>query len=219
MLNKLGIDTPRIEDLSTANENAYSITLKDYDINISANFILNNNPPVDPHHDYDSGDSGHSDATGIIESIHKQIFGTITPTKVNADKVINATFDESSVRWYYNPITNKWQLDYVDSNGNALSAVNGFYELVSYRTVYINNVAHQVPIKNIYYFDENGNMVTGFVETANKTVYYFEEAKTLGGGKMVVGWKNINGSMYYFNEDGSMLVSAMTLNDYLIGSN
>lgn len=219
LLNKLGIDTPRIEDLSTANENAYSITLKDYDINISANYILNNNPPVDPHHDYDSGDSGHSDATGIIESIHKQIFGTITPTKINADKVINATFDESSVRWYYNPITNKWQLDYVDSNGNALSAVNGFYELVSYRTVYINNVAHQVPIKNIYYFDENGNMATGFVETANKTVYYFEEAKTLGGGKMVVGWKNINGSMYYFNEDGSMLVSAMTLNDYLIGSN
>ena len=219
LLNKLGVDTPRIEDLSTANENAYCITLKDYDINISANYILNNNPPVNPHSNYDTDDSGHSDsdATGIIASIHEQIFGTTIPTKVNVDKVINATFDESSVIWHYNPITNKWQLNSVDSGGNTVSAVNGFYELISYRTSYINGEAHQSLIKNTYYFDANGNMVTGFLETANKTTYYFEVAKILDEGKMIVGWKNINGFWYYFNEDGSMLVSALTPDGYLTG--
>ena len=221
LLNKLGVDTPRIEDLSTANENAYCIILNDYDINISANYVLNNDPPVDPHHDYDTDGSGHSDsdATGIIESIHEQIFGTIIPTRVNTDKVIKATFDESSVIWHYNPITNKWQLYSVDPGGNIIGAVNGFYELISYRTIYINNEPHQSIIKKTYYFDENGNMVTGFLETANRTIYYFEAAKTPDEGKMTVGWKNIDGSLYYFNEDGSMSFSAVTSNDYLIRSN
>ena len=221
LLNKLGVDTPRIEDLSTANENAYCIILNDYDINISANYVLNNDPPVDPHHNDDIYDGGHSDsdATGIIKSIHEQIFGTIIPTRVNTDKVIKATFDESSIIWHYNPITNKWQLYSVDPGGNIIGAVNGFYELISYRTIYINNEPHQSIIKKTYYFDENGNMVTGFLETANRTIYYFEAANTPDEGNMTVGWKNIDGSWYYFNEDGSMSFSAVTSNDYLIRSN
>ncbi len=51
-----------------------------------------------------------------------------------------------------------------------------------------------------YYYDENGNTVTGWEKINGKWYYFTEE-----DGKMVTGWQQINGKWYYMNENGAMV--------------
>ena len=51
---------------------------------------------------------------------------------------------------------------------------------------------------NYYYFDDDGNMSTGF-QTIDGNVYYFSD-----GGKMRTGWQTIKGKTYYFSAGGKM---------------
>ena len=53
----------------------------------------------------------------------------------------------------------------------------------------------------------DGAMSTGFAEIGGKT-YYFKP----NNGKMVIGWKVIDGKRYYFQEDGSMATGTVTIN-------
>ena len=48
--------------------------------------------------------------------------------------------------------------------------------------------------------------------------YFFENAKTADEGKMVIGWKSIAGSWYYFVSDGSMMTNGRTPDGYLVGA-
>ncbi len=121
------------------------------------------------------------------------------------------------VNWYYDPQVNKWKLSVANSNGQTAFLSNGFYEIVSYKTTYVNNIPLYEASKDVYYIDSNENMVTGFVITSDNNRYFFETAKTINEGKMVIGWKNIGGFWYYFNLDGSMAVNTITEDGYLIG--
>ncbi|MGN1305613.1 MAG: hypothetical protein ACI4YB_11335 [Oscillospiraceae bacterium] len=57
-----------------------------------------------------------------------------------------------------------------------------------------------------YYFDEDGNMCTGFVTVQNAT-YYFDEK-----GVMQTGLKKIDGTYYYFSEKGKMATGTVVVN-------
>ena len=50
-----------------------------------------------------------------------------------------------------------------------------------------------------YYFDESGDMAVGF-KAVDKIWYYFDEF-----GQMQKGWQQIDGTYYYFNGSGAML--------------
>lgn len=99
-----------------------------------------------------------------------------------------------------------------------MKAVNGFYVLNTVNTIIINGTTIPVSVQDTYYFDANGSMVTGFVKTSDGKTYFFETAKTKDEGKMVTGWKQIQNAWYYFNEDGSMLVNAVTPDGYTVGA-
>ena len=58
---------------------------------------------------------------------------------------------------------------------------------------------------DVYYFDEAGKMVTGIVKDDKGDYYYFEIEANENQGKMVIGWKLIDGDFYYFGTDGKML--------------
>ena len=72
--------------------------------------------------------------------------------------------------------------------------------------------------KNTYFFDSNGNMVTGWIKTADNKWYFFENAKTIDEGRMVFGWKQIENVWYYFDTDGVMLSNTMTPDGYIVGA-
>lgn len=61
-----------------------------------------------------------------------------------------------------------------------------------------------------YYFDEDGNMCTGFVEAKSGT-YYFDE-----NGVMQTGLKKIDGTYYYFSEKGKMATGTVVINNKYI---
>ena len=60
-------------------------------------------------------------------------------------------------------------------------------------------------------------MLTGWVGTADGKWYFFEDDKTMDEGKMVIGWRNVGGSWYYFSLDGSMLVNSITPDGFRVG--
>lgn len=56
-----------------------------------------------------------------------------------------------------------------------------------------------------YHFDENGSMTAGWYEE-DTSKYYFDE-----DGKMHTGWLEENGEKYYFNSDGTMALGEVRL--------
>lgn len=129
--------------------------------------------------------------------------------KVNQVKWTSGIIDERTSKWVANPQTGKWQI----FNKDGVKATNGFYQ--------VNNIAQigftQQMISDTYYFDSLGQMVTGFVTTQDNKCYYFETANNQNQGKMVRGWKQINGDYYYFNQDGSMVVNGITPDGRAVG--
>ena len=61
-------------------------------------------------------------------------------------------------------------------------------------------------------------MLTGWLKTLDNKTYFFETAKTVDEGKMITGWKQILTDWYYFNADGTMLISSTTPDGYQIGA-
>ncbi|MBR1453355.1 MAG: hypothetical protein IJ593_01740, partial [Lachnospiraceae bacterium] len=134
-----------------------------------------------------------------------------------AKPAVTPTFEASLVAWVFDQVSNKFKLN-VAQNGQNVPATNGFYTINEVTTTLVNNIAVPVAVQNTYYFDTTGSMVTGWVKTVDNKTYFFENAKTADEGKMAIGWKQIENSWYYFNADGSMLVSATTPDGYVVGA-
>ncbi|MBR1454312.1 MAG: hypothetical protein IJ593_06670, partial [Lachnospiraceae bacterium] len=113
---------------------------------------------------------------------------------------------------------NKCKLNGMNTLGLVVNASIGFYDIVQTVTQSINDVHVQAQIKNTYYFNELGEMVTGFIKTVDNKTYFFDNSTGADMGKMVIGWKKIQNDWYYFNLDGSMLVSSTTPDGYLVGA-
>ncbi|MBR3288300.1 MAG: BspA family leucine-rich repeat surface protein [Lachnospiraceae bacterium] len=139
-------------------------------------------------------------------------------TQTSTNKQILAVMNSKTSTWAVDPTSGKWKLNAVDMNGQALSASNGFYLLTNTVTAIVNNVPVQVEVNNTYYFDAQGNMVTGWVQTADNKWYFFDTAKTADEGRMVIGWKVVDGAWRYFNADGSMMVNGVTPGGFIIGA-
>ena len=139
-------------------------------------------------------------------------------TMVNTTKTISAVVDENQVAWSYDPITNKFKLN-MNMGGQKVSAANGFYSINRVDTQNVNGVEVSVPVTDTYYFDANGSMVTGWIKAIDNKWFFFENEKNIHEGQMIaLNWKKIQGNWYYFTADGSMLVSAITPDGYLVGA-
>ena len=141
-----------------------------------------------------------------------------TTTQAATSKQISGVMNSNTSTWAVDPSTGKWKLAAVDVNGNAVSASNGFYMLTNTVTRMVNNVPVQVEVNNTYYFDAQGNMVTGWVQTSDNKWYFFDTAKTADEGRMTIGWKVVDGAWRYFNADGSMMVNGVTPGGFIIGA-
>lgn len=139
----------------------------------------------------------------------------------NGDKIENNNSSENNVTDTRNPnkwvkVSDKWR--YNDSFGNPIK--NTWY--------YDNNNR-----KN-YYFNNDGDMVTGWINLNNSWYYLSNDGametgwKMIGGkwyylnynGKMQTGWfKDIDGKYYYLDQWTGAMVHDTTINGYKLGSN
>ncbi len=108
----------------------------------------------------------------------------------------------------------KWALD---KNGNwklFIRRING--RLINLSNVWVNlekNVKHSdgttTKVIDYYYFDINGNMVTGWYIDVNNDIYFLDTDEN-ELGRMARGWTKINGNYYYFNNNGVLLKDTIT---------
>lgn len=108
----------------------------------------------------------------------------------------------------------KWALDKKGNWKLFIRRING--RLINLSNVWINleRVVYDVngnksTVIDYYYFDLNGNMVTGWYIDVNNDIYYLEtNAKELG--RMARGWTKIKDDYYYFNDNGILLKDTIT---------
>ena len=113
----------------------------------------------------------------MIKKLLKTTLLTLTLTAT----LLTPTFASTNVLddftgWYYNKNTQVWNY-YLKGEKVSNGVVSGTIK--------------------IYYLDSLGNLENGWF-TKNDSTVYFQD------GLLTTGWKQINGSWYYFNELGAM---------------
>ena len=121
--------------------------------------------------------------------------------------------------WIFDANNNKWKIKYVDQFNQETMAINGFYMLNTVVKKVMGNSSVDEVVSNIYYFDTNGYMYVGLLDTkGDNKRYLFDYTLNSNEGQMVKGWRLINGDWYYFGIDGAMLVNTITPDGYLVGA-
>ncbi len=146
---------------------------------------------------------------------NNQANGNYVKSQINTNNIEVKSYTSKTSNWVTDSATGKWKLNVVNNYGQNLTASNGFYQVT--RPVAINNT-QAVSVTDTYFFDASGNMVTGWMNTADDKWYYFEAEKNANEGKMTIGWKKIGDSWHYFTNNGSMLVNSVTPDGYKIGA-
>ena len=159
------------------------------------------------------GGSGGSGGGGAIKSIQNTMFKDlpIMTTTIQTNKTINALVSMLSSNWIKNEISGKWMLSSKVEDGRTWMLSDGFYCVVRYE--------NDEPVVDTYYFNDAGELVTGFVNTIDNNRYFFEVTQNGNEGKMVKGWRLIGNKWYYFGEDGAMYRYRMTPDGYFVDSN
>ena len=76
-----------------------------------------------------------------------------------------------------------------------------------------------ITVKEFYYFNDKGEMLTGWLTDKSGKKYYLETAVNSEMGKMARGWKAIGTDYYYFNLDGTLFTSGITPDGYTVNAN
>lgn len=129
----------------------------------------------------------------------------VNPQKVNDfnnDTKEIVLYQEYPVVDVYGPIvwaidipSKKWTLSFCNNGITFSLAKAGWYKI--YEQV------GDILVKDVYFFDDAGLMVTGFIQTINGDKYYMQEKKNANEGKMVYWWHEVaNGRWYYFGGNG-----------------
>ena len=116
------------------------------------------------------------------------------------------TIDKNySFKWALDKKGN-WKLYIRSINGKLLYLSNVWVNL--YRDA-INSDGNKVGVIDYYYFDINGNLVTGWYVAPNKDTYFLQTSDT-ELGRMARGWQKIGDDYYYFNMNGVLLKDTVT---------
>ena len=112
--------------------------------------------------------------------------------------------------WTYDSVKDKWTLNNHQYRNQWVYAFNGYAS------------ADQGQY-DWFYFDANGEMVTGWFTDKDGLVYYLHETSDGTRGAMETGWKWIGGKCYYFHEvsdgtKGHLLKSTITPDGYTVNA-
>ena len=140
-------------------------------------------------------------------------------TEISIDRSVTDVYQSSSAEWVSNETNGKWKLNIKDANGNIIHPANGFIQLDSIKIIEENNQKKEIKASDTYFFDENGDMVTGWVQTYADKWYYFNTEDNAEIGKMAFGWKKIDGDWYYFALEGALYRNTTTPDGCVVDEN
>ena len=124
--------------------------------------------------------------------------------------------NNDGVNWVYNAVDNSWSLS---NKGELLK--DGFYKLTRTDDYLINNKEKwQVYYDlDVYCFDKNGKMVTGWVNDTMGNTYFFENTpNSICQGMRMSGLNKIQGDIYYFNPLNGAMVKNQEIEGYIFGA-
>ena len=136
----------------------------------------------------------------IVTNNSKQMTNNILTSSITS---INTTFSQSNMIemkgyefWTINQENSRPQLTLKRANG-YIKAKNTFVSLVTTGNI----------ISDTYYFDENGDMVTGWIKTSDGNWYFLESNfSDKYVGRMIKGLnKVIDGVNYFFSWTGALV--------------
>ena len=159
------------------------------------------------------GGGGTGGGGGVIKPIQEAIFRNpfVLNNVIQTNKTIKGTVNMSDSKWIKDESTGKWMLMTKELDGRNLVLADGFYETISYENGKVK--------ADTYYFNIAGELVTGWVQTIDNNKYFFEVDYNANEGKMVKGWKVVEGKWYFFGDDGAMYRYTMTPDGYLVDAN
>jgi hypothetical protein len=163
-------------------------------------------------HGGSGGGGGSSGGSGVVNPL----FMAPKTTRINQVKSIKDILIAETGIWNYDPIRDEWKYSAKNAFGETVNANNGFYLIAHISSLATNDGVENI-VNETYYFDVNGNMITGFIETLDGKKYFMENTKNVREGCMVFGWKQIGSDWHYFESDGAMLVNNYTPDGYVIG--
>ncbi len=164
------------------------------------------------------GGGGGGGGVGIDQGLTTPLQNSaVNTTYLNQLKSASQTYDASHVVWIYDPVSSKFKIN-ISMGDEIISVIDGFCSIKKAPTQNNGVTATNLNRVDIYCF-KDGNMVTGWIKTADNKWYFMENAKNANEGQMVFGWKEINNKLYYFTADGSLLTNAVTPDGYKVDEN
>jgi hypothetical protein len=201
---------PNLDQILNTNNNEVTVNFGDKTVKYSIEVSKNSIPPSGGGSGGGGGGGGNG---GVIKAIQNTMFKDlpIMTTTIQTNKFSSGTVNMLSSRWIKNEFSGKWMLSSKVEDGRTWMLSNGFYDVVSY--------VNEKIVVDTYYFNEAGELVTGFVNTIDNNRYFFETEQNGNEGKMSKGWRLISNKWYYFGEDGAMYRYRMTPDGYFVDSN
>lgn len=179
---------------------------KDPDKNTNTN---NNNTVRDGGgSDSSGGSSGSSGPISVNINVNVNN-NSNTNNKDISNNTISVT--ENNTTWSKDQLTGNWKLSINTPLTGTLSASNGF--------VQISTVVNGQVENHTYCFDANGNMLVGWVQTADKNWHYMDSNPSTLGMQIQNNWKNIDGKFYCFDSNGILFINTITPNNMPVDAN
>ena len=164
-----------------------------------------------------SSSSSSSSSSGPVNGPIPQNRNTAAPSNNRISQSfisVPVNFNTQGSAWNKNS-NGTWQLTFKNNLGQQVQARNMW---ININTQSIVN-GQQTVVDNYYYFDNTGNMLTGWLTDSDNKKRYLETANNDDMGKMIRGWKQISGSYYYFDMNGFLLTSGVTPDGYSVDAN
>ena len=192
------------------------LTTKEFGGSREVDVVVTPAPSPTPSPQINTNDRDGSSSSGAGSSVNK-LANTPKVTELQIIKTQTPVINNNQATWIYDPILNTFKL-LIDINGTKVQANNIFVPINEIKPILVDGKQIATVVQNTYCFDAAGNMLTGWVGTADGKWYFFENEKNMNEGKMVIGWKFIQNAWYYFGTDGAMLINTYTPDGYYVGA-
>lgn len=161
-----------------------------------------------------TGGGGNGGGGGGVRPAPQAQVDKVTTLSVSFENIPLNYANESTATWKVDDL-GRWHINILNAFGQSAEVKDSWVCLDVERM--INGQA--TIVKDFYFFDNTGAMVTGWLTDGSGKKYYLDQSSTSEVGKMARGWKAIGTNYYYFNTDGTLFVGGVTPDGYNVDAN